>query len=102
MTAKPKTIEPAKRFGRGWILQPTFSPDGSQVAFIWNGENQDNFDVYVKVIGSAEPRRLTFDPASDGSPSWSPDGRRIAFLRELPGGLAEIRLISPTGVPSGP
>src|SRR5262249_10284515 len=31
---------------------PSFSPDGSQVAFSWDGEKQDNFDIYVKVIGT--------------------------------------------------
>jgi TolB protein len=25
-------------------------------------------------------RRLTHNPARDGSPAWSPDGRKIAFL----------------------
>jgi DNA-binding winged helix-turn-helix (wHTH) protein len=29
----------------GVELSPTFSPDGSQVAFTWNGEHQDNFDI---------------------------------------------------------
>jgi hypothetical protein len=30
---------------RGAEYWPTFSPDGNQVAFSWDGENQDNFDV---------------------------------------------------------
>lgn len=63
--------------------QPSFSPDGNQVAFVWNGESQDNPDIYVKLIGGAEkPLRLTSDPAADLSPAWSPDGRWIAFLRD--------------------
>ena len=45
--------------------RPTFSPDGDQVAFAWNGEKADNFDIYVKIIGSSEVRRLTVDPGSD-------------------------------------
>jgi WD40 repeat protein len=35
----------------GIEAQPSFSPDGSQVAFSWSGEKQDNFDIYVKLIG---------------------------------------------------
>jgi Tol biopolymer transport system component/DNA-binding winged helix-turn-helix (wHTH) protein len=60
---------------------PTFSPDGEQVAFAWNGENEDNFDIYVKLVGAAAIRRLTSDPVFDGQPNWSPDAKHIAFLR---------------------
>jgi Tol biopolymer transport system component len=62
---------------------PSFSPDGTQVAFAWDGEKQDNWDIYVKQIGVEPPFRLTNDPAMDYSPTWSPDGRFIAFLREI-------------------
>jgi DNA-binding winged helix-turn-helix (wHTH) protein len=58
----------------GSELCPTFSPDGDRVAFAWDGEHQDNFDLYEKQLGVAPPRRLTSDPEPDISPSWSPDG----------------------------
>jgi Tol biopolymer transport system component len=76
-------------------LYPTFSPDGSQVAFSWNGEKEDNFDIYVKLIGSEPPLRLTTNPADEDSPAWSPDGRWIAFCRDLPGGRYAVVLTSP-------
>ena len=75
LVATPLTAYP------GFEIQPTFSPDGNEVAFAWNGEKQDNFDIYRKLIGAGEPLRLTRDPADDESPTWSPDGRFIAFLR---------------------
>src|SRR6185503_20184377 len=86
---------------RGFTRNPTFSPDGEQLAFAWRGEKQDNWDVYLKMVDAPEVRRLTTDGASDVSPSWSPDGRQIAYLRLPPdqiplgGSPATIHLVSP-------
>jgi Tol biopolymer transport system component/DNA-binding winged helix-turn-helix (wHTH) protein len=76
----------------GTELSPTFSPDGSQVAFSWNGERQDNFDIYVKLVDGSDALRLTSHPARDSSPAWSPDNRHIAFVRD-----GTIFLIAPLG-----
>ncbi|MDE3166481.1 MAG: serine/threonine-protein kinase [Acidobacteriota bacterium] len=82
----------------GYEHFPSFSPDGKQVAFQWNGENQDNFDVYVKFVGEATALRLTTDPAYDGMPAWSPDGRQIAFVSGRNARFG-IYLMSPLGGP---
>ena len=58
-----------------------FSPDGNQLAFVWSGEKDDNPDIYVKSVSSERPLRITFDPAVDIIPTWSPDGQSIAFVR---------------------
>src|SRR5215510_16417169 len=34
----------------GFERNPALSPDGNQVAFSWDGEKQDNFDIYIKLI----------------------------------------------------
>lgn len=60
---------------------PTFSPDDKMLAFTWDGQEGDNIDIYVKLLDSETPLRLTTDPAADISPAWSPDGRHLAFVR---------------------
>ena len=76
----------------GVELSPSFSPDGSQLAFSWNGPHLDNFDIYTKVVDRDDFVRLTRDPAEDRQPVWSPDGRRIAFIR-----AGTVFVISPSG-----
>jgi len=94
LTAVPLTSYPGKE------REPSLSPDGNQVAFSWNGKKQDNFDIYVKLIGSeSHLLRLTSAPEADTDPAWSPDGRSIAFIREGPAGKDSVILVSPLGPP---
>jgi eukaryotic-like serine/threonine-protein kinase len=94
----PLTPVPLTTFP-GQEVAPTFSPDGSQVAFAWSPEGpEDQFDLYVKVIGSEKPLRLTTSPARFIFPSWSPDGRQIAFARMAPAGSG-VFLIPALGGP---
>ncbi|MBL8291890.1 MAG: PD40 domain-containing protein [Bryobacterales bacterium] len=76
---------------------PTFSPDGSQVAFSWNGEREENFDIYLRLVKGGTPMRLTTDPARDVSPAWSPDGSSIAFVRLVPNEKALVIVIPALG-----
>jgi Tol biopolymer transport system component/DNA-binding winged helix-turn-helix (wHTH) protein len=85
---------------RGSEDAPSFSPDGSQVAFEWNGPKQDRFEIYVTVPGSdATPLKITNNTAPDRWPSWSPDGRAIAFQRIVAPGKSELILIPALGGP---
>ena len=89
--ARPLTAYPGSETG------PTLSPDGTQVAFSWNGPLQDNHDVYVKLVGMGEPVPLTRAPETDESPAWSPDGQRIAFVRRIPERTVEVFVIPALG-----
>lgn len=73
---------------QGRETQAAFSPDGKQIAFVWNGPQGDNTDIYVKLIDAETPLRLTTNAAAETKPVWSPDGRHIVFLRQSTDGSA--------------
>jgi Tol biopolymer transport system component len=81
----------------GSEIQPSLSPDGTRVAFSWNGNQQNNFDIYVKRLDEGEPLRLTYEAARDDSPAWSPDGQNIAFARRFGDDALEIRVVAASG-----
>ena len=74
-TSRPLTTYP------GSELEPSFSPDGSAVAFVWIKDGERNGHIYVKLLGSEAPARLSIGSAEELCPAWSPDGRWIAFIR---------------------
>jgi Tol biopolymer transport system component/DNA-binding winged helix-turn-helix (wHTH) protein len=78
MTPVPFTDYP------GFEECPTFSPDGSQIAFSWSGDPAAGLkgaDLYVKAVNSENSLRLTQHPSGFICPDWSPDGTQIAFVR---------------------
>jgi serine/threonine protein kinase len=77
--------------------RPAFSPDGTRIAFMWNGETQDNWDIYVKELGvGGAPTRLTNHQERDYNPVWSPDGKSIVFGRRHEG-KDDLYIISALG-----
>ena len=57
------------------------SPDGTRVAVSLTS-SQGNQDIWVLDASRGTSRRLTFDPAGDDLPVWSPDGSRIVFASD--------------------
>ncbi len=64
----------------GAQVQPSFSPDGNQVAFAWSAVRGTNRHIYLKLLDSENPLRLTSGDSDNYGPVWSPDGRSIAFV----------------------
>ena len=69
---------------------PRWSPDGTKIAFTSdrdadfpNCSGSCNQEIYVMNSEGSGQTRITFDPARDQFPAWSPDGTKIAFERGL-------------------
>ncbi|WP_419950708.1 hypothetical protein [Candidatus Palauibacter sp.] len=67
-------------FEVGAIYTPTWSPDGTRIAF--SGQSRGFTDLYVLDVETERVTRLTADPFADLQPAWSPDGRSLAFTTD--------------------
>lgn len=62
---------------------PLFSPDGTQVLFVAQRDEDKAPQVYVLPIGGGEARRVTNVPTGVAQPMWFHDGKSIAFLSRV-------------------
>jgi len=81
-TASPKSV--SKRFPLvrlpGAKFHPAISADGSRVAFVWDRGQGEGTCVYI-VRSSSEPVVVPGSCGNPSSPCWSPDAKRLAYLR---------------------
>jgi Tol biopolymer transport system component/DNA-binding winged helix-turn-helix (wHTH) protein len=71
---------------RGFNAFPTFSPDGSAVAF--SSDRSGRLEIYVRPLAAgARETPITSDGQENVQPAWSPDGRFIAYHSLRRGGL---------------
>lgn len=62
---------------------PTWSPDGSKLAFV--SHRGGDYDIWVMPVTGGQAVPLTTENSSDQIPEWSPDGGRIAFTSDRGG-----------------
>jgi serine/threonine-protein kinase len=75
--------------------QQRLSPDGQRLA-LKVGSTSDN-DIWVYDLLRGTTSRLTFDPADNDSPFWTPDGQRVVFSSDRDGGGLYSKAANGTG-----
>ncbi len=66
--------------GSEWY--PNISPDGKYLAYSWRGPDQDNSDLYVKLIDSESSLQLSNTPGNESGAAWTPDSKYLIFMRK--------------------
>ena len=87
---------------------PVFSPNGQKIAFESKAptqdppstpgstENNDTLEIYVIDIDGTHKTQLTHNDVDDGHPTWSPNGKQIAFS-SMVDGIYQIFIIDAAG-----
>jgi len=81
----------------GLQQNPSFSPDGTRVAFAWYQPAKRLSGIYVKSIGPGDPVALTTGEKGDFAPAWSADGQFIAFMRPLDARHSAVIIMASVG-----
>ena len=62
----------------------------AQARIAFGSDRDGNSEIYVMDADGKNMRRLTNNRVDDGSPSWSPDGKRIVFSSQRDGHVHPI------------
>jgi dipeptidyl aminopeptidase/acylaminoacyl peptidase len=95
----PRDLTPgdfdAPPFSLGGPTDYDFSPDGKELCFTRNTDKVEatstNMDLWTVAVEGGQPRKITANPAYDGSPLYSPDGKYIAYRAQRRPGFESDR-----------
>lgn len=86
-------------FGPGSKREPRWSPDGTRLLYVAPGGTDDfgndlGLDIWIMNHDGTGIKNVTHNPGDDTSPTWSPDGSRIAFVSDRINELRQVFLLS--------
>jgi Tol biopolymer transport system component len=76
---------------------PSWSPDGTKIAFMSRIGGNDFEICVMNADGTGDILQLTDNSVFDGGPSWSPDGTQIAFVRPVSGQGQQMFIMNADG-----
>jgi Tol biopolymer transport system component/tRNA A-37 threonylcarbamoyl transferase component Bud32 len=80
LTWYDRSGKPAGTVGKpGSYSNVRLSPDGHRVAGDQTDPDGRKLDIWIHELAQGATTRLTFDPGTDQTPIWSPDGKHILF-----------------------
>lgn len=94
MNADGSNIKQITTESGGGNFEPTWSPDGSRIAFTSNRDG--NLDIFAMDSNGKSPTNLTNNTTLDLQPVWSPNADRIAYA-SFAGGNFEVFVMDADG-----
>jgi TolB protein len=88
--------------GTGEATNPSWSPDGTHIAFAWTkGFEPGNYNIFVMDVITRDTVQLTANEGRNENPCWAPDGAHIVYASKR-GAQSQIWVMNADGTGKHP